>query len=174
VGQAVLWFMRLSILAMIAVGLAVLYGRTRMSPAQKELVRYVEIEVPALKKVQGPIVDRLGDVLGDRHLPPERARRILVDEVMPGLVRLRKLSEAPIAAAQTQEVGALAREYQGVVEQYMEVCRTAVRAIDEPGSRQDPREALLRVHRTLAAALSGEQAWAGHVQATSRALQLSK
>lgn len=170
--QALLWALRLGILAMLALALAVLYQRHHLSPEQEELVRYVEVEAVALRKVEGPIADRLAALLADRRQPADLVRRQLVDELIPGFLRLRQLAEAPIAAARTPPVQGLAREYLGVVDQFIEVCRTAVRAMDDP--KLEARQALLRIGGALGAAVEKQRQWEAHVRGVSKDLRLAR
>src|SRR5438270_4793273 len=99
--------MRLGILMMLALALSVLYHRYHLSPEQQELVRYVEIEAAALRKVEDPIADRLAALLADRRQPAEVVRKQLVDELIPAFLRLRQLAQAPLRSAKTPPVQAL-------------------------------------------------------------------
>jgi hypothetical protein len=169
--NGVLWFMRLGILAMLAVVLAFFYVRYHKSDEQIDLIRYVEIDLPALDRVEAPLVDRLESLLDEKHRPPAEVRSELAGELMPGLVRLRKLSEAPLGAARTPPVKALAAEYRETVEALIESCRAALRVIDDP--KLDAREGLQQVRSAIRTAAEKNRAWRQHVAATRDLLHLA-
>lgn len=170
--KPLLWFMRLGIVAMLVVGGGYLYKRHHRSDEQTELMRYVEIDVAALDQVQGPIVRRIEDLLRARSLTAEEARRQLVDELIPQLVKLRKLAEAPVRASRTPEVHTLATEYQAIIEELIAACRTAVRVIDDP--KLGGREALEQVRAALRRAAERDRTWRTHVSDTTERLRLLK
>src|SRR4051812_38103628 len=73
-----------------AAGVGLLIHRLERSPEQRDLTRYVEAEVPGLRRAEAPIragLDRLGQAPG---LKPEAARQLLVDDLIPRLIKLRK------------------------------------------------------------------------------------
>lgn len=158
---ALLWTLRLGILGMLAVGLSVLYHRHRTTPEQEELRRYIAVDAPLLRRAAAPIEERLAGVLADKRLAPEAVRKILVDEAIPGLLRVRELAGAPLAAARTAPVQALAREHLAVVDQLIDACRTAVRTIDDP--RAGGPIAWGRVQQTFAEAARAQERWQQHV-----------
>lgn len=168
--QGLLWGMRLGIVAMLSVSGAFLYTRYHQTPEQVELVRYVENDIPSLDAVERPIVSTMQSLLDSRTTRPEDARRILVDELMPQLIRLRKLAEAPVRASQTHAVQALAREYQGTVDEFIDACRTAVRVIDDP--HLEARSGLAQVKAAFQRAAERSQSWRGHVAKTTADLHL--
>lgn len=170
--QAILWAMRLGILAMLSVSGAFMYTRYHQTPEQIELVRYVENDIPSLDMVERPIVSTMQALLESRSTKPEDARRILVDELMPQLIRLRKLAEAPVRASQTRVVQELAREYQATIDEFIDACRTAVRVIDDP--RLEARTGLAQVQAAFQRAAERSQTWRGHVAETSANLRLLK
>lgn len=170
--KPLLWFLRLGIVVMLVVGGGYMYKRYHRSDEQTELMRYVEIDVPALDQVQGPIVRRIEDLLRARSLTAEEARRQLVDELTPQLVKLRKLAEAPVRASRTPEVHTLATEYQAIIEELITACRTAVRVIDDP--KLGGREALEQVRAALRRAAERDRAWRTHVSDTTERLRLLK
>lgn len=170
--QALLWFMRLGILAMLSVTVAFLYTRYHQSPEQLELVRYVEIDLPSLDNVERPIVQNMQALLESRSTRPEDARSMLVDELMPQLIRLRKLADAPVRASQTKVVKALATEYRQTIDDFIDACRTAVRVIDDP--RLEARDALAQVHTAFQHAAERSQTWRNHVAQASENLHLLK
>jgi hypothetical protein len=170
--QALLWFMRLGIVAMLSITGAFLYTRYHQSDEQVELVRYVEVDLPALDAIESPIVQSMHDLLAARATKPEEARRVLVDELMPRLIRLRNLAEAPLRASRTPAVRALAGEYRATVDEFIDACRTAVRVIDDP--KLDAATGLQQVQAAFHRAAEHSQAWRSHVAATSADLHLLK
>lgn len=170
--QALLWAMRLGIVAMLSVSGAFLYTRYHQTPEQVELVRYVEIDIPSLDAVERPIVFNMQSLLQSRSTRPEDARRILVDELMPQLIRLRKLAEAPVRASQTRVVQELAREYQVTVDEFIDACRTAVRVIDDP--HLEAQAGLSQVQAAFQRAAERSQSWRSHVAQTTADLHLLK
>lgn len=170
--QGILWVMRLGILLMIAIALSALYHRYHLSPEQTELIRYVEVELPPLRRAEEPVGDRLAALLADRQSKAEVVRKQLVDELIPGFLRLRQMAEAPLRAAQTAPVQSLAREHLAVIDQYIDVCRTAVWVMDD--AKLDPREALLRIGKALGAAAQRQRDFDAHLRATTKELKLAK
>ncbi|MBP6743316.1 MAG: hypothetical protein KA244_10715 [Deltaproteobacteria bacterium] len=170
--RGLLWFMRLGIVAMLTITAVVMYSRYHQSPEQVELVRYVENELPALDLYEGPIVARLQQLLADKGKSPEAARRELVDELMPALVRLRKLAEAPLRAATTPPVQQLAEEYRASVDAFIDACRTALHVIDDP--KLDAQVGASQVQAAFARAAERSQAWRSHVAETTARLRLLK
>lgn len=159
--RGLLWFLRTGIAVMLVVAIAVFYGRYHQTDEQAELVRYVEADIVALESIERPIVARIDALLGDKRLAPEDARKTLVDEVVPQLVRLRKLADAPLRSAKTAPVQALAREYLASVEGLIDACRTAVRVIDDPKLAE--REGMQQVLAGFRNAAAQNQAWRAHV-----------
>lgn len=170
-GEAVLWVLRLGILAMISVAVAVLYHRHHLTEEQQDLLRYVEVDLVVLRRQEDPIEAGLSAWLLDQHQSRERARQQLADEWIPALIRLRRQAEAPLQAARTPPVRALAREYQEVVAGLMDACRTAVRIIDAEG---DQRAGYQQIREGFAAAAERSRAWEDHVKEVSRQLRLSQ
>jgi hypothetical protein len=128
-----LWINRLIrvvslLLFAVACGLAV--HRFRRTPEQQELTRYVKIELPALFAAEEPIderIARLGQVPG---LKPDEARTLLVDDVIPRLVKLRRQAEG--LRIDTDEARRLNQEFLGVTDELIDACRACVRVIDDP------------------------------------------
>ncbi len=170
VAQGVLWFMRIGIIAMLAVVAVMLYARYHKSDEQVDLIRYVENDLPALDNIESPLVLRIQSLLDEKQRRPEDVRRELVEDLMPGLIRLRKLSEAPLKAARTPPVSALAIEYRENVEALIEACRAVLRAIDDP--KLDPREGFAQVRAALRSAAEKNLAWRRHLEMTRDALHL--
>jgi hypothetical protein len=161
VARGVLWFMRIGIVAMLAILAATFYSRYHKSDDQIDLIRYVENDIPALDSVEAPLVFRIRALLDERQRKPDDVRRELADELMPGLVRLRKLAEAPLSAARTPLVKSLAVEYKANVEALIDACRAMLRAIDDP--KLDPRVGFAQVRDALRSAAEKNAAWRRHV-----------
>lgn len=170
--KPLLWFMRLGIVAMLSTSGVYLYQRYHRSDEQTELMRYVEVDVPALDQVQAPIVRRIEGLLAARGLTAAEARRMLVDELTPDLVKLRRLAEAPLRASRTSEVTTLATEYRTIIEDLIDACRTAVRVIDDP--KLGGAEGLTQVRTALRKAAERDRAWREHVAETTARLRLLK
>lgn len=168
--QGVLWFMRIGILAMLAIVATALYLRYHKSDEQVDLIRYVEVDIPALDAVEAPIVSRIQALFDEKRRQPEDVRRELSDELMPSLIRLRKSAEAPLNAARTAPVRALASEYRETIEALIEACRAALRVIDDP--KMDPMEGMMQVRRALYSAAEKNQTWRRHVAETRDDLHL--
>src|SRR5947209_1299751 len=84
---------RILSLVAIAAGIGLGWHRLQRTPEQKDLTHYVEVELPALFEAERPIhasIERLGRAPG---LKPEEARKLLVEEVIPRLLKLKKGAE---------------------------------------------------------------------------------
>lgn len=174
VGYAWLWVMRLGIMAMLAVALAVLLQRYRLTDEQKELVRYVEVDVSALARVEAPVFQRLEDLLsGDWQRGP-LLRQAIQDEVMPQLVQLRKSARVPREGAKARAVQVLADEYLEVVERLIDVGRAVLDAIDRDKPQGGIDAGRARVQQALYQAATVRASWKEHVQMAARAQGLAK
>jgi hypothetical protein len=162
--------MRIGIVAMIIATGAYMSLRDKPSPEQEELIRYVEINIPALEYHEAPILSQLEALLRDKSLRPESARKQLADELMPALVRLRKVADGPLQAAKTEPVRKLADEYRQSVEQLIDVCRTTIRVIDDP--KLSDREGYRQVLESLRRAIDQNQKWRSHVAETTDRLKI--
>jgi hypothetical protein len=143
-----------------AAGITLLLHRLSRSPEQKDLTRYVELEVPALERAEAPIqerIDRLGKAPG---LKPEEARRLLVDDVIPRLIKLKK--QAGDARTDTDETKQLNAEYLQVTDRLIEACRTCVRVIDDP--KLSTGAGYKQVQAEFEAVRKAYQAWDEHVR----------
>src|SRR5262245_54355163 len=109
----------LSLLAFAgAIGLAI--HRLSRSPEQQDPTHYVEAEVPGLLAAERPIeerIDRLGQAPG---LSPEEARKLLRDDVIPRLLKLKKGVEQ--IQTRTDETRKLNDEYLQVTDQLVNAC----------------------------------------------------
>jgi hypothetical protein len=161
---------RVASLLGLAAGIALLLHRLNRTPEQLDLTRYVEVEVPGILRVEKPIeerLDRLGQAPG---LKPEEARALLVDDVIPRLLKLKKQVEQ--IDIKTIEVRALNDEYLKVTDRLIDACRACVRVIDDPKLPQaeglkQVRERFREVHRAY-------RDWDEHVQAAARRHRLAK
>ncbi len=172
VNTLLLWFMRIGIVAMIIATGVYMSIRDKPSAEQEELIRYVEINIPALEYHETPILTQLDLLLRDKSLQPAEARKKLADELMPALVRLRKVADGPVDAAKTPAVRQLAEEYRQSVEELINVCRTTIRVIDDP--RLSDREGYKQVLSSLRRAIEQNHKWRAHVAETTDRLQLAK
>jgi hypothetical protein len=96
-------------------------------------------------------MERLGEPAG---LAPEAARTLLVDDVVPRLLKLRQQAEA--VDARTPAVYDLTRSYLRVLDRMLDASRAAVRAIDDPklpGARgwEEVRRRIAEVEQARAA-----------------------
>lgn len=151
---------RVALLLVFAAGLGLLIHRLERSPEQKDLTRYVEVEVPALLAVEQPIqsrIDRLGQAPG---LKPDEARALLVDDVIPRLIKLRKA--AGEVRTDTDETRQLHAEYLKVTDRLIEACRTCVRVIDDP--KVSTGDGLKKVRDEFAAVRQAYSDWDEHVR----------
>ena len=129
-GQLINRAIRIVTLLMFAVGCGMLLHRLHKTPEQVELTHYVQKEVPSLQAGEQPVdeaIARLGRAPG---LKPDEARALLVDDVIPRLVKLRKQAEAlPLTTGETR---ALNDEYLKVTDALIDACRACVHVIDDP------------------------------------------
>lgn len=169
--QGSLWFMRIGIIAMLAIIAVLWWRRNHQSDDQLDLIRYVEIDLPALSYVEAPVVERLNALFEEKTRKPEDVRRELADDLMPALIRLRKAAEAPKKGAKTDQVKALADEYFAYVESLIAVGRTAIRVIDD--SQMNPQEGFMQLRGSLRAAAEKNSAWRRHVRDASERLGLA-
>lgn len=169
--QGSLWFMRIGIIAMLAVIAVLWWRRNHQSDDQLDLIRYVEIDLPALSYVEAPVVERLNALFDEKTRKPEDVRRELADDLMPALIRLRKAAEAPQKGAKTDRVRVLADEYFAYVEALIAVGRTAIRVIDD--SQMNPQEGFMQLRGSLRAAAEKNSAWRRHVHDASEGLGLA-
>jgi hypothetical protein len=159
-GQTINRAIRLISLLLFAVGCGVLLHRLHRTPEQTELTRYVQKTLPSLFANEQPIndaIERLGRAPG---LKPEEARTLLVDDVIPRLVKLRKQAES--VPLDTSEARTLNDEYLRVTDQLIDACRACVHVIDNP---QLPTGAgLVIVRERFAEVRRAYQDWDAHVR----------
>jgi hypothetical protein len=112
----------------VACGLAV--HRFRRTPEQRELTHYVQVELPSLFAAEAPIEERIKRLGRSPGLKPEEARTLLVDDVIPRLLKLRRQAES--LQLNTDEARQLNQQYITVTDQLIDACRSCVRVIDDP------------------------------------------
>jgi hypothetical protein len=151
---------RLVSLLGFGVACGVLLHRLHRTAEQVELTQYVQKMLPSLFMNQQPVdeaIARLGRAPGPK---PDEARALLVEDVIPRLLKLRKQAEA--IELHTREARALNDEYIAVNEQLIDACRACVRVIDDP---QLPGNAgLVMVREHFAAVHRAYQTWEQHVR----------
>jgi len=145
---------RVVTLIVFAAACGLLLHRLRRTPEQQELTHYVQVEIPSLFSIEQPIDERIARLNRAPGLKPEEARALLVDDVIPRLLALRKQAES--LQLQTGEARRLNQEYLAVVDQLVDACRACVRVIDDPKLPDGAglvlvRERFADVHRALAA-----------------------
>ena len=145
---------RVLTLIVFAAACGLLLHRLRRTPEQQELTHYVQVEIPSLFSLEQPIDERIARLNQAPGLKPEEARSLLVDDVIPRLLALRK--QAAGLPLQTAEARRLNGEYLAVVDQLVDACRACVRVIDDPKLPDGAglvlvRERFADVHRALAA-----------------------
>ncbi len=111
---------------------------------------------------QHAIVDDIGALMQDRALAPPVARKRLVDDITPRLVKLRRRAEA--LSPSTVTVRQLASQHLAVLDAWTEAARTALRAIDDPKITTEAGVATVR--ERLADAASADAAWRLHIVET--------
>jgi hypothetical protein len=134
--------------------------RFRSTPEQRDLTHFVEVDVPRLKGSEQPIRERL-ERLDQKHaLTPEAARTLLVDDLIPRLIALRRQAES--VRSQTKETRLLLDEYLAVVDRLVDACRASVRVIDDPELPDGAGKLLVVEH--FAEVDRARQAWDEHVR----------
>jgi hypothetical protein len=166
------WHKVIRIVCLLAAagGVGLLIHRLNRSPEQKELTRYVEVEVPAILSLEQAIqqrIDRLGQAPG---LKPEEARTLLVDDVIPRLIKLKK--QVGDLKFQTVEVRELNDEYIKVTDRLIDACRACVKVIDDP--KVSTVDGMKQVRSEFDAVRTAYQTWDDHVRTTAKRHRLSK
>jgi hypothetical protein len=152
---------RLASLVVFAVACGLAYHRFHRTPEQVDLARYVESELPKIFSSEAPIeerVDRLGRAPG---LSSDAARALLVDDLVPRLLRLRRQVEE--LHTDTSETRALNAEYLGITDRLIDACRACVRVIDDPKLPQ--AAGLSEVRARFAEVRRAYRSWDDHVRA---------
>ncbi len=143
---------RVLTLVLFAAACGLLLHRLRRTPEQQELTHYVQVEIPSLFSVEQPIDERIARLDKAPGLKPEEARALLVDDVIPRLLALRKQADG--LQLHTAEARRLNQEYIAVVDQLVDACRACIRVIDDPKLPDGAglvlvRERFADVHRAL-------------------------
>lgn len=159
-GHHVIRLVRVLTLIVFAAACGLLIHRLRRTPEQQELSHYVKVEIPSLFSVEQPIDERIARLNRAPGLKPEEARTLLVDDIIPRLVMLRRQADG--LQLKTDEARRLNQEYLGVLDQLIDACRACVRVIDDPKLPDGAglvlvRERFADVHRAL-------EAWDEHVR----------
>ena len=143
---------------MAAIGL--LIHRFRRTPEQQELTHYIEKEVPSLFSLEQPIDERIERLNRAPGLQPEEARTLLVNDVIPRLIALRRQAEGlPLA---TNEAKKLNSEYVALVARLVDACRACVQVIDDP--KLPDGAGLVLVRERFSDIRRAYQTWNGHVR----------
>ena len=161
---------RILSLVVFAAAIGLLLHRLRRTPEQQELTHYVTVEIPSLFSVEQPIDERIARLSKAPGLKPEEARTLLVDDVIPRLVMLRR--QAAELQLKTEEAKRLNQEYLVVIDELVDACRACVRVIDDPKVPDGAglvivRERFADVRRALAT-------WDDHVRTTCVRNRLAK
>jgi hypothetical protein len=150
---------RLAALIAFAGGLGLAYHRLHRTPEQEALQKLVEDDLPKLRGPEGEIEARVSRLNRAPGLKPDEARALLVDDVLPRLVRLKKQAEE--LPAPTPETRALRDEYLKVTDQLVDACRTCVRIIDDP--KLSEGVGVAQVRERFLAVSQAYRAWDQHV-----------
>ena len=143
----------------IAGGIGLAYHRLHRTPEQEALQQLVEVDFPKIRPTESAIYERIDRLNRAPGLKPEEARALLVDDVIPRLVRLRKqVEELP---APEEETRALIKEYLQVTDQLVDACRTCVRIIDDP--KLSTADGMKTVRDRFDKVQKGYQDWNRHV-----------
>jgi hypothetical protein len=162
--------LRIFSLLVFAAAIGLLIHRLRRTPEQQELSHYVKVEIPSLFAAEEPIDERIARLNKAPGLKPEEARALLVDDIIPRLVKLRRQAEA--LEPHTVEVKKLNDEYLRLTDELIDACRACVRVIDDPKLPDAAglvvvRERFADVHRAL-------EAWDAHVREACLRHRLAK
>ena len=171
--ELVIWGLGFAIVLMVIVGVRAAWQRFHRTDEQVELEQYVKLQVPSLMEGERDVLTRLAPLSSRPGPGPESARALLVEDVVPRLIQLRK--RAQTVEAHTADVRVLVADYLVWVDRLIDACRARVRAIDDtPGKRGiaedgDPRvagaAALVEVRARFATADAAADAWMSHVKA---------
>jgi hypothetical protein len=152
---------RLASLVVFAAALGLAYHRLHRTPEQDALTRYVESDLPKLRGNEAAIEERIGRLGQAPGLKPEEARTLLVDDVIPRLLRLRKQAEE--IKADTDETRALSDEYLRVTDELVDACRACVHVIDDP--KLSTADGVKQVRQRFAEVHAAYRRWDEHVAA---------
>ncbi len=162
--------LRVFSLLVFAAACGLLIHRLRRTPEQQELTHYVKVEIPSLFAAEEPIDERIARLNRAPGLKPEEARALLVDDIIPRLVKLRRQAEA--LELKTADARKLNEEYLRVTDELIDACRACVRVIDDP---QLPDAAgLVVVRERFADVRRALESWDAHVRETCVRHRLAK
>ncbi len=157
------WILRITRLVIgltFAGAIGLLIHRFRRTPEQQELTHYIEKEVPSLFSLEQPIDERIERLNRAPGLQPEEARALLVNDIIPRLIALRRQAEGlPLA---TDEAKKLNSEYIGLLAQLVDACRACVQVIDDP--KLPDGAGLVLVRERFADIRRAYRTWNGHVR----------
>jgi hypothetical protein len=160
----IVWGFRLASVAMVVAGIWIAWNKFRPNEEQAELTRYVEHEVPAFLERERAVYDRLDRLSNTPGPTAAEARTLLVDDVIPRLIALRKLAESVVAHAPSLQ--AINAEYLAVVDKLLDACRNSVRTIDDPTVAGS--DAHKGVRARFLAAGEASRAWSQHLADTCK------
>ncbi|MSP59936.1 MAG: hypothetical protein EXR72_06275 [Myxococcales bacterium] len=155
-----IWTLRVLSLAMAIGGAIWGWKKFRPSEEQVELTTYVELQVPSYLERERAIHGRLDRLSSAPGPSPAEARKLLVEDVIPRLIALRKVGES--VQPRTPTVRSVNGEYLAAVDKLIDACRSSVRAIDDPGLSAEAGHHLVR-QRFLDAG-SAAKAWSTHLR----------
>jgi hypothetical protein len=161
---------RVLTLIVFAAACGLLLHRLRRTPEQQELTHYVQVEIPSLFSVEQPIDERIARLSQAPGLKPEEARTLLVDDIIPRLVKLRREAEA--LEFHTDDVRKLNDEYLRVTDELIDACRACVRVIDDP--KLPDAAGLVLVRERFADVRRALETWDAHVRETCVRHRLAK
>ena len=153
------FFQLLTVLLLVA-AIALAYHRFHRTPAELELRQYVEFEVPGLTAAEAPIRQGIASLLRAPGLSITQARQLLVDDLMPRLVALHKMSNPRFA--RSPDVQQLKAEYTAIIDRLIESCRRCIHLIDDP--KADGAKQFRHFQDELQAVTEAFTAWSHHVQ----------
>lgn len=158
--QWIIRLTRLVILLVFAATIGLAIHRFRRTPEQLELTQYIEKEVPSLFSLEQPIDERIERLSRAPGLQPDEARTLLVNDIIPRLIALRRQAEG--LPLRTDEAKKLNAEYIALTAQLVDACRACVQVIDDP--KLPDGAGLVLVRERFADIRSAYQKWDAHVR----------
>jgi hypothetical protein len=152
---------RAVILVAFACAVGLLVHRLRRSPEQLALKRYVELLAPPLLDAEQPIDAELERLTRAPGLSAAEARALLIDDLIPRLLRLRRQA-VEVAQHAEPAIRPLADEYLQVTDRVIDACRACVRIIDDPSLPSGASAVLVR--ERFAEVAAAHRAWEAHVR----------
>jgi hypothetical protein len=148
-------------LVTFACALGLLVHRLRRSPEQVAIQRYVELLAPPLLDAEKPIDAELERLTTTPGPSAREARALLVDDVIPRLLKLRRQA-VEVALNAEPAVKPLADEYLQVTDRVIDACRACVRVIDDPSLPTGAGAVLVR--ERFADVATAHRAWEADVR----------